>query len=122
MASPTLLVGVSLLLSAAYAVPTPSESSPVDLVTFDGSKTTLTFHEMNDPVMGGQSVGTFRVSHDDGTSYGVFNGSVVNVPFLKAPGFIKATTAGWLGMKHTFPDVSAMLKGSVQLTVRSSHP
>eukprot|EP00656_Telonema_subtile_P011972 TRINITY_DN15_c0_g1_i10.p2 TRINITY_DN15_c0_g1~~TRINITY_DN15_c0_g1_i10.p2 ORF type:complete len:335 (-),score=69.71 TRINITY_DN15_c0_g1_i10:73-1077(-) len=47
--------------------------------------------------MGGQSTGTF--TQKDGT--GIFDGQVVDVPFLKAPGFIKAEGSG------SFPDVSS---------------
>ena len=38
-------------------------------------------------VMGGKSTGTFAVSNQ----LGIFDGEVVDVPFLKAPGFIKAS-------------------------------
>lgn len=62
-------------------------SNTVQLVTFDGQpSTTKKFEEVNDPVMGGKSTGTFSVKG----GVGVFDGEVVDVPFLKAPGFIKA--------------------------------
>merc|ERR1712224_670647 len=70
--------------------------------------------------MGGMSVGTFHVN--SAGHYGVFNGTCAIVPKLKAPGFIKASTGGWLDAKHQFPDVSQMLNGSIKLTVRSSNP
>lgn len=54
--------------------------------------------EMNDPVMGGQSTGTFVM--ENGTA--VFAGSVVDVPFLHAPGFLQARTVDSV----PFPDVS----------------
>lgn len=38
-------------------------------------------------VMGGKSTGTFNVEN----GLGIFDGEVVDVPFLKAPGFIKAS-------------------------------
>jgi hypothetical protein len=48
------------------------------------------------PVMGGKSTGTFTVTNNTA----VFDGDVVDVPFLKAPGFIKADTSG------SYPDAS----------------
>lgn len=64
-------------------------------LTFDGAPaTTLDFVELNDPVMGGLSVGTWSVQ--DG--YGIMNGSVVDVPSLDAPGFIKASADGHLNI------------------------
>eukprot|EP00462_Mataza_sp_D1_P008057 CAMPEP_0175125552 /NCGR_PEP_ID=MMETSP0087-20121206/3375_1 /TAXON_ID=136419 /ORGANISM="Unknown Unknown, Strain D1" /LENGTH=179 /DNA_ID=CAMNT_0016407393 /DNA_START=68 /DNA_END=607 /DNA_ORIENTATION=- len=44
--------------------------------------------ENNDPVMGGRSTGTTTI----GKNLLVFNGSVVDVPALKAPGFITTMT------------------------------
>lgn len=57
-----------------------------------------TWTEMNDPVMGGRSTGSFAVNN----GLGVFQGDVVEVPFLHAPGFIQARTTDRL----PFPDVS----------------
>ena len=57
---------------------------------------------MDDPVMGGESHGSFQVS----AGVGVFAGEVVDVPSLKAPGFLKASTAspspraGWRGRRE----------------------
>jgi hypothetical protein len=88
-------------------------AAAVALVTFDGtSGTTFTFQELNDPVMGGQSNGTWSVA----SSYGVMDGDVRDVPSLSAPGFIKAAADG-----H-FADVSSALGGSLVLEVRSSTP
>merc|ERR1719379_3199374 len=67
------------------------------LVTFDGaSSTAFQFTELNDPVMGGKSTGTWSL----GKGFGILDGDVVDVPSLKAPGFIKAAADG------KFPDVS----------------
>lgn len=55
--------------------------------------------ELNDPVMGGRSTGTFSI--EDGL--GKFEGEVVDVPFLHAPGFIQARTK----KGSTHPDVSS---------------
>jgi len=83
------------------------------LVTFDGDKeTTFDFKQLNDPVMGGQSTGTWSL----GDGYGILDGEVVNVPSLSAPGFIKAAGDG------KFPDISAFIDGSLVLSVRTSTP
>jgi len=65
------------------------------LETFDAP--THNWRQKNDPVMGGKSTGTFTVQN----GVGVFDGDVVDVPFLHAPGFIKVTSA-----TGTFTDVS----------------
>ena len=61
---------------------------------------------------GGRSSGTWRVTG----GHGEFNGTVVNVPSLSAPGFIKAAADG------TYPDVSDAIDGALVLTVRTSTP
>jgi len=87
----------------------------VGLVSFDGAAgTTFTFQELNDPVMGGQSTGTWQV--DTVNKVGVFDGEVANVPSLKAPGFIKSAAGG------KFPDVSSAITGDLVLSVRTSTP
>merc|ERR1719235_2501508 len=87
----------------------------IDLATFDGeTATTFTFVELNDPVMGGQSTGTWHV--DATAREGIFDGEVKDVPSLKAPGFIKAAADG------KFPDVSEFADGNLVLTVRTSTP
>ena len=84
------------------------------LVTFDGAQgTTFKFVEMNDPVMGGKSTGTWTVNSD---GFGVFDGEVVDVPSLSAPGFIKAAADG------TFKDVSADIDDDLVLQVRTTTP
>merc|ERR1712187_627859 len=89
------------------------KSTPGALVTFDGSSgTTFKFVELNDPVMGGKSTGTWSL----GAGFGILDGEVVNVPSLKAPGFIKAAADG------KFPDVSEFIDGSLVLSVRTTTP
>jgi len=89
------------------------QSSTGSLVTFDkAASTTFTFKELNDPVMGGKSTGTWSL----GNGFGILDGEVVNVPSLKAPGFIKAAADG------KFPDVSEFLDGSLVLSVRTTTP
>jgi len=84
----------------------------VPLVTFDGTPaTTYKFVELNDPVMGGQSSGTWNVSS---SGYGSMNGKVMNVPSLSAPGFIKASADG------DFADASSAYGGYLILTLRST--
>jgi len=100
------------LLSLASGL---AAAAKVELVTFDGSAgTTWNFKELNDPVMGGQSTGSWHV--DAAGHFGVFDGEVVNVPSLKAPGFIKAAADG------SFPDASSALAGDLVLVVRTSTP
>jgi hypothetical protein len=83
------------------------------LVTFDGAAdTTFTFQELNDPVMGGKSTGTWSL----GDGFGIFDGEVVDVPSLQAPGFIKAQASG------SFPDVSEFIDGNLVLSVRTTNP
>jgi hypothetical protein len=98
--------GIVFLVSSAFA-------APGDLVTFDGATgSTFNFAELNDPVMGGKSSGTWAL----GKGFGILDGEVVNVPALKAPGFIKAAADG------KFPDVSDFIDGSLVLSVRTSTP
>jgi len=52
---------------------------------------------LNDPVMGGNSSASVVIQNDAA----IFDGEVVDVPFLSAPGFIKMETRG-----GEFPDVS----------------
>lgn len=88
----------------------------VTLATFDGAAgTSFKFTELNDPVMGGKSTGTWKV--DATEKVGIFDGEVVNVPSLKAPGFIKAAADA-----KYFPDASSAANGDVVLSVRTSTP
>jgi len=89
------------------------KSTAGSLVTFDGAPaTTVKFVALDDPVMGGKSTGTWSL----GDGFGILDGEVVDVPSLKAPGFIKAAADG------TFTDISDFVGGSLVLTVRSSTP
>merc|ERR1712187_856385 len=88
----------------------------VTLATFDNAPgTTFEFKELNDPVMGGKSTGTWTV--DNQKQVGVFDGEVVDVPSLKAPGFIKAAADA-----KYFPDASSVAGGDIVLSVRSTTP
>jgi len=89
------IVATALLLISASA-------GSVPIATFDGVKaTTLEWQTVNDPVMGGKSVSSFKV---DGKT-GVWAGEVAIVPFLKAPGFCNLQSPG-LGKTADFPDLS----------------
>jgi len=88
-------------------------SADVPLVTFDGEpETTFQFKQMNDPVMGGISSGTWSVNEEE--QFGVMVGTVRDVPSLHAPGFIKAYADG------IFNDASEALEGDLVLKLRSS--
>jgi apolipoprotein D and lipocalin family protein len=98
-------------VGSALSLASSAAASP--LVTFDGAEgSTFNFKALNDPVMGGQSTGTWSVSD----RVGVLDGEVVDVPSLSAPGFIKASADG------KFPDASSAFGGNLVLTVRSSTP
>merc|ERR1711971_595410 len=88
----TLLLMVQTKL-ALLALVGAAAASDIMLATFDGAKaSTLNWKEMNDPVMGGKSTGTFTIDKDK--EVGVFNGTCAIVPSLKAPGFITAAATG----------------------------
>lgn len=102
-------------VSAALALGVGA-SSDIILATFDGSKaTTHSWKQMNDPVMGGKSTGTFTESG----GLGVFDGEVVDVPSLKAPGFIKASVVDMRPFGRIFPDISTC--EAISLSVRASN-
>merc|ERR1712241_1070378 len=87
----------------------------INLVTFDGTEsTTFQFIELDDPVMGGVSSGTFEVNEIEG--YGIHNGTVRDVPSLSAPGVIAAFAEG------DFNDISSAISGYLVLRVRSPVP
>lgn len=84
------------------------------MTTFDGeAATTQKWYNTNDPVMGGQSVGTFTV--DTSAGIGTFDGEVKIVPSLQAPGFVAMHA-----QNAHFPDISQA--EALQLVVRSSIP
>jgi peptide methionine sulfoxide reductase MsrB len=94
-----------------------------DLVTFDGmdKETNWKWEEVNDPVMGGQSTGTFKI--DEQTGVATFHGDCKIVPSLKAPGFCnaKTTDGGLFPGKHFKDDRAAkFLDGGLSLLVRST--
>merc|ERR1712176_927701 len=91
----------SLLAFGAAASAAPMANNEVVIATFNPAD--ATYHQwtqQNDPVMGGRSTGNWTISNGSG----VFQGSVVDVPKLAAPGFIKATSARSL-FSRQYPDV-----------------
>lgn len=91
-----------------------SAASADEIVLEDFEKPVHTWKQMNDPVMGGRSTGSFHIQKESGV--GVFEGEVVDVPFLRAPGFIQARTVDSI----PFPDVSSC--SALQLELRSDNP
>lgn len=62
---------VALSLVSVFAAKEVLASAPGSLVTFDGAAdTTFKFMELNDPVMGGKSTGTWTL----GKGYGIMDG------------------------------------------------
>merc|ERR1712178_149441 len=57
----------------------------------------------NDPVMGGESTGTFTIENE----LGVFDGEVVDVPYLQAPGFIKVVSSALQGFSDVYPSIAS---------------
>jgi peptide methionine sulfoxide reductase MsrB len=88
-----------------------ASAETIVLATFDGAAgTTRMWKEQNDPVMGGKSSGTFTI----GSGTAIFDGIVEDVPFLRAPGFIKASTTD----SEPFPDISSCR--NIELEVMST--
>jgi len=86
----------------------------------------VNFYEVSDPVMGGASSGKFEELKDD-AALGRLSGTVALIPFLTAPGFIKAITCseaiskyGICSSEKAFADVSEF--DQFTLRVRSSTP
>merc|ERR1719195_2606660 len=87
-------------------------AAELKMATFDGAKeTTATWKDLNDPVMGGASTSTFKVTSD---KTGIFNGTCAIVGYLKAPGFAKIVGSA------KFADITGY--DSIALRVKSSTP
>ncbi|KAK3287171.1 hypothetical protein CYMTET_5301 [Cymbomonas tetramitiformis] len=87
--------------------------SRAEIVLEDFESPSHTWKQKNDPVMGGKSTGTFTVKGD----VGVFDGDVVDVPFLKAPGFIKVSSEG----SNPYPDITSCTAMSLTLKASSAY-
>eukprot|EP00035_Acanthoeca_spectabilis_P040120 m.67456 g.67456 ORF g.67456 m.67456 type:complete len:221 (+) comp9866_c0_seq1:60-722(+) len=103
---------LALVTSAVLAAPLAPLDSKV-LVTFGpGKPTSFTFKEMDDPVMGGKSIGNWSVVGDVGT----FQGVTAIVPALKAPGFCS------VGSLEVKADAGDYVSGSLVLSARTTTP
>lgn len=101
----------SAILSLAASV-FALASGDVVLESFS-SAPTHTWTENNDPVMGGRSTGTTTITK----GALIFNGTVVDVPALKAPGFITTQTTD----KEAWADVSGCKALSMTLTTHTNY-
>lgn len=109
----SVLVLLLLSLSASRSEATRSrDDASTEIMLEDFSNPLHEWKEMNDPVMGGRSTGTFSIEEDRG--FAVFNGQVKDVPFLSAPGFIQARTTD----KTVWPDVTSC--EALELELRSN--
>jgi len=105
-------VSIACFFLASLAPSVVAEDGEILLESFDNPR--HAWQQRNDPIMGGRSTGTFTIQ-DDGV--GLFEGQVVDIPFLHVPGFIQARTKE---SKHDvfFPDVSSCT--ALQLIVKSN--
>merc|ERR1719210_3334453 len=71
----------------------------ITLVDFAEDSNFRVFEQMNDPVMGGQSWGSFVL--DEARGLGILQGRVNIVPSLNGPGFLVATS------RNDYPDISS---------------
>merc|ERR1711871_103773 len=121
------LLLLSLGAAAADTFAASSGDASVYLATFDGRPgTTFDWRELNDPVMGGRSSGTLTTTGmqlRDLPARGIFDGECEIVPFLKAPGFCKASTEKeGSAAPDTYNDVSEFISGALFLKVRTTTP
>jgi hypothetical protein len=107
-----LLLLSSLTANGVGAKQTEEDANTGEIMLEDFSNPKHVWSEMNDPVMGGRSTGTFTIDSDTGTA--MFIGQVKDVPFLKAPGFIQARTTD----KIVWPDVTSC--EALELELRST--
>merc|ERR1712070_235646 len=94
-------ITISKFKKASMDAQAPPAQGDVSLATFDGAPaTTWDWQAVNDPVMGGQSVGNFTA--DSVRKLAVWQGEVKIVPFLHAAGFCNAQ-APPMGQEAHFP-------------------
>jgi len=111
-----MVVAVAILSISVFPTTDASEVAGDIIVLEDFASPQHKWVEMNDPVMGGTSTGTFSVDHSTTEDVGIFHGTVEIVSFLNAPGFIKAeTTKG-----ESWPDVSTC--EGLRFVLRSATP
>jgi hypothetical protein len=110
--SAILYACAAVLVTANDDIAGDGDDSVIILESFDNPR--HSWEEMNDPVMGGKSTGTFSIEG----GVGKFQGEVANIPFLHVPGFIQART---VQNDHTFfPDVSKCT--ALQIIAKSNQP
>ena len=107
----------ALLLLAVGAAASPAVERDGKITLENFGRAAHEWQELNDPVMGGQSVATFGIAG----GVGVFNGTCAIVPSLSAPGFCSAQTKQKL-FGDSWPDASAALAGGLVLVARSTTP
>ena len=107
----------ALLLLAVGAAASPAAERDGKITLENFGQAAHEWQELNDPVMGGQSVATFGIAG----GVGVFNGTCAIVPSLSAPGFCSAQTKQKL-FGDSWPDASAALAGGLVLVARSTTP
>jgi Complex I intermediate-associated protein 30 (CIA30) len=89
-----------------------NRSKSARIILEDFSKPKHNWQEMNDPVMGGRSTGSFNIE----AGLGHLLGEVKDVPFLRAPGFIQAKTVRGPN-SPAFPDISTCTR--LELVVKN---
>ena len=103
-----------------------AQSSVSSDITLWSAGSNKKWKETNDPVMGGRSTGSFKILGNGNLQ---FTGEVVNVPKLKAPGFIKLETKQvggfhWgrfhFGGTGGFDDISSC--NAIVITARTGAP
>jgi hypothetical protein len=114
-ASILVLLLLSLTAGAASAVERDAVDA-TEILLEDFSNPLHVWKEMNDPIMGGRSTGTFSIEEDRGV--GVFTGAVKDVPFLQAPGFIQVRTID----KIVWPDVTLCQALELELRTNDNDP
>jgi Complex I intermediate-associated protein 30 (CIA30) len=84
-----------------------------EIIIEDFAAPKISWAAMNDPVMGGKSHATVTIDKEMGVA--IFDGNVVDVPFLQSPGFV--TMRG--SSSTDFPDVSSCV--ALQLVLRTNN-
>ncbi len=89
-----------------------NNNNTTEIILEDFSQPKHKWKTMNDPVMGGKSYSLLSINNKNGIGIAIFEGEVVDVPFLHSPGFITMKGDG------NYPDVSSCQ--SILLTARST--
>jgi hypothetical protein len=110
---PSTALALLLLSITANGSKTEDATNTGEIMLEDFSNPVHEWKEMNDPVMGGRSTGTFTID-SAGSGTATFHGQVKDVPFLKAPGFIQVRTVD----KTVWPDVTSC--AALELELRSN--